>query len=71
MLNKADERPYLKNTLLIDEIMTTTPRLDPGGVSTALRWDAAGTFNGSSGSYGLVVDQATNTVLHFQFGSFH
>ena len=70
VLNKADERPYLKNTLLIDEIMTTAPRPDPGGVSTALRWDAAGSFNGSVGSYGLVIDRATNTVLHFQFGTF-
>ena len=36
VLNKADERPYLKNTLLIDEIMTTTPRIDRGGNGTAL-----------------------------------
>ncbi len=69
VLGKAKERPYIGNTLLIDEITSTASRVDPGGVATALRWDAAGSFNGSRGSFGLVIDTATNTVLHFGFES--
>lgn len=53
---------------VVDEIMAAaTPRLDPGGVPSALRWDAPGAFNGTAGTYELVIDTSTNTVLHFLF----
>lgn len=65
-------RPYIDSngtTLLLDEIMhSTAPVLDsykPG----ALRWDVEGTFRGSTGTWELVVDTVTNTVLHFNFVS--
>lgn len=45
------------------------PATDPRGVPGALRWDVQGTMNGSKGTYELVVDPKTNTVLHFLFKS--
>ena len=40
---------------------------DPQGVPGALRWDVAGSFNGSSGTWELVVNMRTNEILHFNF----
>lgn len=45
------------------------PIPDPGGVPGALRWDVPGTMNGSSGSWELVVDPQSKTILHFLFQS--
>ena len=54
----------------MQEIMSAKPPLsDPRGVPGALRWDVQGEMNGSKGSYELVVDPKTNTVLHFLFKS--
>lgn len=61
-------RPYLKSPLTIREIMAGgKPIADPGGVPGALRWDVPGAFNGSTGTWELVIDPKTNTVLHFLF----
>ena len=71
-LNKAGDRvrPYGDSRALMQEIMSAKPPLsDPRGVPGALRWDVQGEMNGSNGSYELVVDQKTNTVLHFLFKS--
>jgi hypothetical protein len=63
-------RPYADSTLTIQNIIDSgTPVPDPGGVPGAVRWDVPGTLNGSSGTWQLVVDRATNTILHFQFQS--
>jgi hypothetical protein len=43
------------------------PIPDPQGVAGALRWDVPGGFNGSNGTWQLVVDPKTNTILHFMF----
>jgi hypothetical protein len=60
-------RPYTGSPLTIEEIMqsgTPTPdRFIPG----ALRWDVAGTFRGTEGTWELVLDPKTNTVVHFLF----
>ena len=32
-----------------------------------LRWDVAGTFRGTSGTWELVVDTSTNVIVHFNF----
>jgi len=56
--------------LTIQSIMdSVAPTADPGGVSTALRWVAPGSYSGSDGVYELVVDPATNKVLHFLYTS--
>ena len=65
-------RPYLKNpTLVIQEIIAAGKSIpDPGGISTALRWDVSGTSQGAAGVWQLVIDTDTNTVLHFFFEPF-
>ena len=61
-------RPYLNSPLTIQEIMAGgKPIPDPGGFPGALRWDVPGAFNGTSGTWELVIDSTTNTVLHFLF----
>lgn len=68
VIQNTGTRPYIGSPMVVDEIMAgATPRLDPGGVATALRWDAPGAFNGTAGTYELVIDTSTNTVLHFLF----
>jgi hypothetical protein len=63
-------RPYADSRLTIQNIMDAgTPVPDPGGVPGALRWDVPGALNGSSGTWELVVDPQTNTILHFLFKS--
>lgn len=63
-------RPYLNSPLTIQEIQDTGLGVpDPGGIPGALRYDVPGTFNGSQGTWELVVDPNTNTVYHFLFTS--
>lgn len=63
-------RPYANSGLTIQNIMDAgTPVPDPGGVPGALRWDVPGALNGSSGTWELVVDPQTDTILHFLFKS--
>jgi hypothetical protein len=40
---------------------------DPQRVANALRWDVPGFYNGVDGTWQLVVDTSSNTVLHFNF----
>ena len=63
-------RPYGNSSLTLQQIMDSSdPVPDPGGVAGALRWDVPGTMNGSSGTWELVVDPKTDTILHFLFKS--
>jgi RHS repeat-associated protein len=63
-------RPYANSRLTIQSIMEAVdPVADPGGVAGALRWDAPGALNGTSGTWQLVVDPSTKTILHFLFVS--
>ncbi|MGC5284976.1 DUF6531 domain-containing protein [Micromonospora sp. DT231] len=64
------QRPFQgrNDGLLLREIMAgSAPRLDPRGAPGALRWDTPGAMNGSEGTWELVVDTNTNTVLHWNF----
>ena len=36
-------------------------------VEGALRWDVAGSFRGAKGTWELVVDMKTKTILHWNF----
>jgi hypothetical protein len=68
--NGSLNRPYISSPLTIQNIVDSAlPVADPGGVPTAVRWDAPGTFRGSPGTYQLVIDAKTNTILHFMFTS--
>jgi hypothetical protein len=63
-------RPYGNSRLTIQEIMNAAkPVPDPGGVPGGLRWDVPGAMNGSSGTWELVVNPTTKTILHFLFRS--
>lgn len=67
---KLAERPYLNSPLTLREIMAAgRPIPDPGGVAGALRWDVPGTFRGSAGTWELVIDPQSRTVLHWLFKS--
>jgi hypothetical protein len=68
--NGLESRPYLNSPLTIGEIRSTGAGVpDPGGIPGALRYDVPGSFNGSQGTYELVVHPGTNTVYHFLFNS--
>jgi RHS repeat-associated protein len=62
------DRPYVNSPLTAREIMAGgNPIADPRGVVGALRWDVPGAFNGTSGTWELVLDPKTGTILHFCF----
>lgn len=42
------------------------PAID-ASLRNGLRWDAEGTFRGSSGTWELVIDLDTGTIVHFNF----
>lgn len=61
-------RPYMRSTQVVSEIMEgSAPKLDPRGAAGAVRWDTPGALNGKAGTWELVVDTNTNTILHFNF----
>jgi RHS repeat-associated protein len=63
-------RPYGDSRLVMKEIMEAGKAVpDPGGVPGGLRWDVPGTVNGSKGTWELVIDTKSSTVLHFVFKS--
>ena len=63
-------RPYIDSdgtTLLLKEIMESADSVPDTILQSGLRWDVSGTFRGSTGTWELVVDTSTNTVVHFNF----
>ena len=63
-------RPYIDSdgtTLLLKEIMESADSVPDAILQSGLRWDVSGTFRGSTGTWELVVDTSTNTVVHFNF----
>ncbi|MET7713454.1 RHS repeat-associated core domain-containing protein [Streptomyces sp. NPDC005407] len=61
-------RPYMRSTQVVREVMEgSAPKLDPQGAAAAVRWDTPGAMNGRSGTWELVVDANTNTIVHFNF----
>ena len=65
-------RPYIDSdgtTLLLKEIMESTAPVPDVVLQSGVRWDVSGTFRGSTGTWELVVDTSTNTVVHFNFVS--
>lgn len=61
-------RPYLQSSQVVQEIMAGgVPIPDPRGIPGALRWDVAGTFRGSEGTWELVLHPDNLTVYHFNF----
>ncbi len=69
--NKGDlARPYIDSngtTMLVDEIMQGGTPVKDTVLKNGLRWDVEGTFRGSTGTWELVVDTSSNTIVHFNF----
>jgi hypothetical protein len=64
----AASRPFMESRLLIQEIMESAePIADPQGALNTLRWDVPGTFNGSEGTWELVVNTVDRIIYHFNF----
>lgn len=59
MAGIGDMKPKIINTLLFISNI----------IYIALRWDIPGTLNGTKGTWELVIDVDTETVLHFLFNS--
>ncbi len=36
-------------------------------LESGIRWNVSGTFRGTTGTWELVVDTSTNTIVHFNF----
>ncbi len=63
------DRPYQRSVLTIQNIIDSgDPVADPGGAPDSVRWDVRG-YNESDneGTYELVVNLKTMTILHFGF----
>jgi hypothetical protein len=64
----AATRPFMESRLLIQEIMDAAePIADPQGALNTVRWDVPGTFNGSEGTWELVVNTVDKIIYHFNF----
>jgi len=60
-------RPYVNSALTAREIMSAGQPAADKVVAGALRWDVPGSFRGAEGTWELVYDPNTNTILHFLF----
>lgn len=64
-----DNRPYQKSTITIQNIIDSLPSgADPKG-SAGLWWKVDGAFNGSQGTYELLISPDKTTIWHFLFRS--
>ena len=68
-LKHLSSRPYMKSTQTIINIMKSAkPKVDTS-LRNGLKWVTKGKFNGKSGTWELVIDVASNTIVHFLFRS--
>jgi hypothetical protein len=64
----AGSRPFLGSRPLLQEIMDAAePVADPQGAVNTVRWDVPGRFNGTEGTWELVVNTSQKVVHHFNF----
>ncbi|NLJ15777.1 MAG: RHS repeat-associated core domain-containing protein [Clostridiales bacterium] len=68
-LNHMSSRPYMKSTITIQNIMKAGKPVADSSLKSGLKWVVKGAFNGKSGTWELVVDVATNTIVHYLFRS--
>jgi hypothetical protein len=79
--NHAASRPYVDSPLTLEEIVRAAdPVPDPGGLPNGWKWEVPGSTarsssytdtsrNTSFGTWEVVIDLDTNTVVHFLFDS--
>jgi hypothetical protein len=63
-------RPYIDTNgtnTLVDEIMQGGTPIKDSYLPNGLRWDVPGSFRGAEGTWELVVDLNSNTIVHFNF----
>jgi hypothetical protein len=61
-------RPYQGSVLTTQNIIAEgNVEPDPGGAPDSVRYSAAGTFRGTSGTYEIVINLRTNTIYHYLF----
>jgi len=69
VMNNVAMRAYINSTLTIQEIMQSGTAVKDAYLQNGLKWVTSGTYNGSEGTWELVLDVATQTIIHFQFRS--
>jgi hypothetical protein len=69
VMTEVAERPYIDSTSIIQAIMQSGTAVQDAGSENGLKWVTSGTYNGSEGTRELVVDVATQTIVHFLFWS--
>jgi hypothetical protein len=67
VMKNVASRPYIESTQTIQNIMKAAKPIADSSLKNGLKWVVDGTFNGTAGKYELVIDVATNTIVHFLF----
>lgn len=69
VMRQMANRPYQEIRALVMMIIgKSSPVSDPkGSLPAGLWWESSGTYNGSAGVYELLIDSASNTIVHFLF----
>ena len=60
-------RPYMKSSLVIREIIKAGKPVADSSLKYGLKWVVRGSFGGVYGTYELVINIATKTIVHFLF----
>ncbi len=61
------ERPYIASSWLVNTIMESDTAVPDSVLPNGLKWEVPGFFNSREGTWQLVVDMDTNTIVHFLF----
>jgi large repetitive protein len=61
------DRPYMNSTLHLRGLMSGKPMRDPRGARGTVAFRAQGSFNGTRGTWDLVVHPRSRTIYHHQF----
>jgi hypothetical protein len=67
VMKNVASRPYINSTQTIQNIMRAGKPIADSSLKNGLKWVVDGAFNGTPGKYELVIDVATNTIVHFLF----
>ena len=69
VMGHLSSRPYINSTLIIQNIMKAGKPMVDSSLETGLKWVVEGSYKGSFGVWELVIDTATDTIVHFLFRS--
>jgi uncharacterized protein RhaS with RHS repeats len=61
--------PSVTQMILEGGVEDAPPVVDPPGVPDTWQWSASGTYNGSYGTYRLIINLKTGVIYHFGFVS--